>query len=75
MTTVIVILSLAYAAVAALLLNLNLATQWSGAVKTGAIVLVSGLYVGAWQGHQDLLRDPLVVQSLARQLNQIGEDV
>jgi hypothetical protein len=55
MTTVIVILSLAYAAVAALLLNLNLATPWSGAVKIGAIVLVSGLYVGTWQGHQGLL--------------------
>ncbi|MFB3107450.1 MAG: hypothetical protein ACE1ZA_21360, partial [Pseudomonadales bacterium] len=55
MTTVIVVLSIAYAAVAALLLNLNLATRWSGAVKTGAILLVSGLYIGAWQGHQALL--------------------
>ncbi len=55
MTSVIVILSLAYAAVAALLLNLNLATRYNGAVKFGAIAVVSGLYIGAWNGHQDLL--------------------
>ncbi len=55
MTTVIVALSIAYAGIAALLLNLNLATQYSAVVKTLAIALVTGFYVLAWQGHQNLL--------------------
>ena len=55
MTGAVVALTLAYAAVAALLLNLNLATRWSAVVKVGAIVVVSGLYVVAWQGHRGLL--------------------
>ena len=55
MTGTVVALTFAYVAVAALLLNLNLATRWSGAVKVGAIVLVSGLYFVAWQGHRGLL--------------------
>ena len=49
------LLTLAYVAVAALLLNLNLATPRRGAIKVIAIVLVTALYVGAWQGHKALL--------------------
>ena len=55
MTTVIVMLSIAYAGIAALLLNLNLATQYSVVVKTLTIALITGFYVMAWQGHQSLL--------------------
>ena len=50
-----VLLTLAYVGVAALLLNLNLATRHPGAVKAGAIALVAALYVGAWHGHKGLL--------------------
>ena len=55
MTGVAVVLTLAYVAVAALLLNLNLATRWNVFVKAGAIVLVTGLYAVAWHGHKGLL--------------------
>ena len=54
-TAVAVVLTLAYVGVAALLLNLNLATRRRAAVKTFAIVLVTALYVGAWHGHRSLL--------------------
>lgn len=49
------LLTLAYVAVAALLLNLNLATRRRGAIKVVAIALVTALYVGAWHGHKALL--------------------
>lgn len=49
------LLTLAYVAVAALLLNLNLATPRRGAIKVAAIALVTALYVGAWHGHKALL--------------------
>ncbi len=52
---VVWLLTLAYVAVAALLLNLNLATPRRGAIKVTAIVLVTALYVGAWHGHKALL--------------------
>ena len=55
MTASVVVLSLAYAAVAALLLNLNLATRLSPWIKASAIVLVSGLYAGTWYGYKGLL--------------------
>jgi len=49
------LLTLAYVALAAMLLNLNLATPRRGAIKVIAIVLVTALYVGAWHGHKALL--------------------
>ena len=49
------LLTLAYVAVAALLLNLNLATPRRGAIKVAAVALVTALYVGAWHGHKALL--------------------
>lgn len=52
---VVWLLTLAYVAVAALLLNLNLATPRRGVIKVTAIVLVTALYVGAWHGHKALL--------------------
>ncbi len=51
----IVVLTLAYAALVALLANLNLATRVPRAVKAGAIVAVTGLYAAAWQAHLGLL--------------------
>ncbi len=63
MTGVAVSLTVAYVAVTALLLNLNLATRLNVFVKAGAVVLVTGLYAVAWHGHIGLLgwatRDPL----------------
>ncbi len=55
MTGLILILTLAYVAIAGLLLNLNLATAVAGWVKVTAIVLVTTLYAGVWYGYQDLL--------------------
>ena len=55
MTGAVVLLSIAYAAVAALLLNLNLATRYAWWVKGAAIVLVSGLYAGSWSGLSGLM--------------------
>ncbi len=55
MTPVIVALTVAYVGVAALLLNLNLATQWGAAVKIAAIVLVTGMYAASWHGLHGLL--------------------
>ena len=52
---VVWLLTLAYIAVAALLLNLNLATPRRGVIKVTAIALVTALYVGAWHGHKALL--------------------
>lgn len=48
MTGPVLLLSLAYAAVAALLLSLNVATRYAFWIKAGAIVLVTGLYAGTW---------------------------
>ena len=48
-------LALAYAALVALLANLNLRTRLPRAVKAGAILAVTGLYVAAWQAHKGLL--------------------
>jgi hypothetical protein len=48
-------LTLAYVAVAALLLCLNLATRFSPWVKGIAVVLVTALYASAWLGYQGLL--------------------
>lgn len=43
-------LAIAYAAVAALLLNLGLRSRWPFVVKLGAVVVVSALYVGTFLG-------------------------
>ncbi len=60
MTPTVVVLTLAYVGVAALLLNLNLSvtTRFGWGIKLAAIVLVSGLYVGAWVGHKGLMGWP-----------------
>lgn len=50
MTGTVFLLSLAYAAVAALLLSLNLATRYAFWIKAGTIILVTGLYAGTWFG-------------------------
>ena len=47
--------SIAYAAVAGLLLSLNLATRYAWWVKGVGVVLVTGLYVGSWNGLTGLL--------------------
>lgn len=54
MTIGILLLTLAYVGVAALLLNLNLATRHGVLVKSGSIVLVTGLYAATWYGHRAL---------------------
>jgi hypothetical protein len=43
-------LAICYAVVAALLLNLNVASAWGWKVKVGAILLVSALYGVSWYG-------------------------
>lgn len=50
MTGTVLLLALSYAAVAALLLSLNLATRYAFWVKAATITLVSGLYAGTWFG-------------------------
>lgn len=50
-----VALSLAYALIVALLLNLSLASRWGLAVKLGAIVIASGFYIVAFEGHKQLM--------------------
>ena len=52
--TIPLLLGVAYAVVAALLLNLNLNSSWRREIKIGAIFLVTGLYFAAYQGAQDL---------------------
>ena len=47
-------LGIAYAVVAALLLNLNLASPWRREIKIAAIFLVTALYIGAYIGAQNL---------------------
>ena len=44
------LLGLAYAALAALLLSLNLETKYRREIKIGAIVFVTLLYIGTYQG-------------------------
>ena len=51
----IMVLTLAYAALVALLANLNLATRLPRVVKAAAIIAVTGLYAAAWQAHKGLL--------------------
>ena len=48
------ILGLSYAALAALVLNLNLNSPWRREIKTATIVLVSLFYIGAYHGAQNL---------------------
>jgi hypothetical protein len=54
MTLSVLLLTLAFVAVAALLLNLNLATRHSGKVKSAAILLVTALYGVAWFGYRGI---------------------
>lgn len=58
MTETILILTFAYTAIGALLLNLNLATPHSRKIKLGSIILVTCLYAGTWHGSLDLLGWP-----------------
>ncbi len=51
---IIIALSIAYALVAALLLNMNLVTNYSVWLKAGVILVTSGLYLGTWFGYQGL---------------------
>ena len=46
------LLGIAYAVVAALLLNLNLASPWRREIKIAAIFLVTALYVGLILAHR-----------------------
>lgn len=55
MTASVVLLSLAYAAVAALLLSLNLATRYAVWVKVLVITLVTGLYGATWAAWNGML--------------------
>ena len=50
----VIVLSIAYALVAALLLNMNLVTPYSVWLKAGVILLTSVLYLGTWFGYQGL---------------------
>jgi len=54
-TAAVVLLSVAYAGVAALLLTLNLATRYALWIKTSAIVLVTGLYGVSWAAWNGML--------------------
>ena len=49
-----ILLGIAYAVVAALLLNLNLASPWGRGIKLAAIFIVTALYVAAYIGAQNL---------------------
>ena len=55
MITTAIVLALAYAATAALLLNLNLTTPLARWIKYTSVVGVSVLYVVTWHGLGDLL--------------------
>lgn len=48
------ILAVSFALLAALLLNLNLASPWRREIKAAAIVIVSLFYIGAYHGAQQL---------------------
>ncbi len=58
MTVPVLVLTAAYVAVAALLLNLNLASPYSRPIKALAIALVTALYIGTWHGLFGLLGWP-----------------
>lgn len=60
MTLTVVVLTLAYVGVAALLLNLSLgaAIRFGWSIKLGAIFAVTALYVAAWVGHNGLMGWP-----------------
>ena len=58
MTGTVLLLTMAYVAVAALLLNLTLATRYSVRLKVAVIFLVSMFYVVTWQGNWSLLGWP-----------------
>ena len=47
-------LGIAYAALAALVLSLNLSSQWRREIKIGIIILMSALYFAAYWGGQNL---------------------
>ena len=51
---IIIVLSIAYALLAALLLNFNLVTPYPVWIKAGVIILTSSLYLGTWFGYQGL---------------------
>ena len=48
----LIVLSIAYALVAALLLSLNIGTRYSACLKGGIILVTSALYAGTWMGYQ-----------------------
>ena len=50
----IILLTLAYVAIAALLLNLNLSSSWGAGIKFSGIVLVTLFYFVSYQGIRDL---------------------
>ncbi len=52
--TIPLILGIAYAVLAALVLNLNLNSPWRKEIKIAAIIAVSLLYVGSYYGSQNL---------------------
>jgi hypothetical protein len=54
MMSAALLLSVAYVITTALLLLMNLATPYSGRIKGGAIILVSGLYAVSWFGYQGI---------------------
>jgi hypothetical protein len=51
----LLLLAISYAAVAALLLNLGLATRHARWIKAGGVMVVTGLYVLSWYGLQGML--------------------
>ena len=51
---IVIVLSVSYALVAALLLNVNLITPYSVWLKAAVILLTSILYLGTWFGYQGL---------------------
>jgi hypothetical protein len=55
MTGSVVLLSIAYAAVAGLLLSLNMATRYAFWIKAASVLLVTGLYAGSWTGLYGLM--------------------
>ena len=55
MTAGLILLLAAYAAIVALLLNLNLRSPWRRSVKLGAVILALGFYFTAFEGHKRLL--------------------
>ena len=50
----VALLAIAYAAIAALLLNLWLSTSWPLAIKIVLVVLVSALYIGSYFGLREI---------------------